>query len=367
MPNVVYLDRTFHRQKDIISLQFGKDQDLMLVVKHDLCAVWSETRQFWYLEYSKETVTRIESILGNQTIIDRSELDVKEKRTRHFMANIELPVEHLHRLERFEKWLATKRYSPSTIGTYVSMVIFFCKYLVIKNIGEVDPTVVSRFNYDFIVKPGKSISYQNQAINAIKQFLLYCDIEIEIKDLKRPKKEKKLPVILSLEEARRIIECAGSLKHKALLGLIYSGGFRIGEALNLKMSDIDSDRMLIHIRNAKGKKDRYTLLSKKVLAILREYYAVYTPKEYLFEGATGLQYSQRAAQAMLKVIAKRAGVEKRITLHSLRHSFATHLLENGTDLRYIQDLLGHNSPKTTMIYTHVSQAHVQNIINPFDI
>ena len=339
----------------------------MLLIKHDLKAIWSESRQFWYLHHSKEAIRKIEMVLGNQAIIDKSALESKEMRTRHFMAHIQLPIEHTNRIGRFEKWLATKRYSPSTIGTYVGMVVFFCKYLVIKNIGEVDPMVVSRFNYDFIVKPGKSISYQNQAINAIKQFLSYCEIEIEIKDLKRPKKEKKLPVILSLEEARRIIECAGSLKHKALLGLIYSGGFRIGEALNLKMSDIDSERMLIHIRNAKGKKDRYTLLSKKVLTILREYYAVYTPKEYLFEGQTGLQYSPRAAQAMLKVIAKRAGVEKPITLHSLRHSFATHLLENGTDLRYIQDLLGHNSPKTTMIYTHVSQAHVQNIINPFDL
>ena len=135
----------------------------------------------------------------------------------------------------------------------------------------------------------------------------------------------------------------------------------------MKITDIDSKRMLIHVKNAKGKKDRYTILSTKVLVLLREYYTIYKPKTYLFEGEYGKQYSSRSAQSVLQQSAKKAGITKQISLHTLRHSFATHLLESGTDLRYIQDLLGHSSPKTTMIYTHVTSTSLKKIINPFDM
>src|SRR5690606_25318342 len=140
-----------------------------------------------------------------------------------------------------------------------------------------------------------------------------------------------------------------------LLALIYSSGLRIGEALSLKLTDIDSKRMLIHIKSAKGKKDRYTLLSESFLEQLRDYYRHYKPKDFLFEGQEGQQYSTASSQKMFKQTIKRCNINKHVTLHTLRHSFATHLLESGTDLRYIQSLLGHNSPKTTMIYTHVSE------------
>lgn len=178
---------------------------------------------------------------------------------------------------------------------------------------------------------------------------------------------------MSKEETFRLIELTNNLKHKTLLALIYSSGLRISEALNMKIIDIDSQRMLIHVKNAKGKKDRYTLLSTKVLGLLREYYAIYKPKTFLFEGKYGGQYSSssssrsRSAQTVIQQSAAKAGITKYISLHTLRHSFATHLLENGTDLRYIQDLLGHSSPKTTMIYTHVSSTSLKNIINPFDM
>jgi integrase/recombinase XerD len=176
-----------------------------------------------------------------------------------------------------------------------------------------------------------------------------------------------LPNVLSKEEVLKIIDSTENIKHKTLLALIYSAGLRISEALSMKPKDIDSVRMLIHVKNAKGKKDRYTLLSEKVLTLLREYYLVYKPKEFLFEGQFGGMYSSRSAQIILKHAAKKALIKKTITLHTLRHSFATHLLESGTDLRYIQELLGHSSPKTTMIYTHVSNNSLKKIKNPFDV
>jgi len=151
------------------------------------------------------------------------------------------------------------------------------------------------------------------------------------------------------------------------LSLVYSSGLRIGEAISLKISDIDSDRMLIHVKKAKGNKDRYTLLSPVFLELLRTYYKAYKPKLYLFEGQDGGSYTASSAQQVLKKSVLQSGIRgKRITLHTLRHSFATHLLESGTDIRYIQSLLGHSSPKTTMIYTHVSENRLQNIKNPFD-
>ncbi|MFV0566527.1 MAG: tyrosine-type recombinase/integrase [Flavobacteriaceae bacterium] len=194
----------------------------------------------------------------------------------------------------------------------------------------------------------------------------YTNASIETLNIERPKKEKKLPVVLSTDEVKQLLNANRNLKHKTLLCLIYSAGLRIGEAINLKASDIDSKRMLIFIRSAKGKKDRYTILSESFLTMLRDYYRTYRPKDYLFEGQDGGQYTASSAQKILKRAAWRIGLKKPITLHSLRHSFATHLLENGTDIRYIQTLLGHNSPKTTMIYTHVTEPSLRKIKNPFD-
>jgi site-specific recombinase XerD len=183
----------------------------------------------------------------------------------------------------------------------------------------------------------------------------------------RPLKEKKLPNVLSQEEVLRIFECVDNLKHKTLLMLIYSAGLRVGEGVKLKISDIDSNRKMIHIHDAKGRKDRYTLLSDAVLVMLREYYKEYRPKEYLFEGAAGRKHlSERSVEHVFERAVKAARIVKPISLHGLRHSFATHLLESGVDLRYIQELLGHNSSKTTEIYTHVSKRQIEKIINPLD-
>jgi site-specific recombinase XerD len=156
------------------------------------------------------------------------------------------------------------------------------------------------------------------------------------------------------------------LKHKTILSLIYSAVLRISEALTLKPKDIDSKRMLIHVKNAKGKKDRYTLLSDKILLLLRAYYSIYRPKEFLFEGQNGGQYSSRSAQAVLKEAVKKAGILKQVSLHTLRHSFATHLLQNGYDIRTVQELLGHKDVRTTMIYTHVLARGGRGVRSPLD-
>lgn len=362
----IILDKTVHRGSEVIVLRFEHDRALELVLYYELMAIWSRTRKFWYVEHTPENLEKIRTVLSKIATIDESRLTHKTKRDVTNMVDISLSQEQLSLLSRFKRWLTGKRYSTSTVTTYVNIVLFFLKYVTKKHNAEMTTRTVECFNYDFIASAGKSVSYQNQAITALKKYFEYIAIDVPF-ELERPKREKKLPVILSMDEVKRIISAASNLKHKVLLSLIYSGGFRVSEVLSLRPTDIDQQRMLVHVRSAKGKKDRYTLLSARALAMLQEYLDVYQPQEYLFEGKLRQQYSPRAAQEVLKLSARRAGIQKNISLHSLRHSFATHLLENGTDIRYIQTLLGHQSPKTTMIYTHVTHASIRNIRSPLDI
>lgn len=173
--------------------------------------------------------------------------------------------------------------------------------------------------------------------------------------------------MLSKEDVKEILNAPINIKHKAMLSLIYACGLRCGELLSLKLNDIDSDRMILHIKNAKGKKDRIVPLSEKIVALLRDYYKAAKPKLFLFEGQVkGTRYDERSLQNVLKQSVAKTSITKPVTLHWLRHSYATHLLENGTDLRYIQELLGHKSSKTTEIYTHVSTKSIRQIKSPFD-
>lgn len=172
---------------------------------------------------------------------------------------------------------------------------------------------------------------------------------------------------MSKEEVKLILEAHGNIKHKAMLSLIYSCGLRRSELLNLKLKDIDSKRGLVIIRKGKGRKDRVTPLSEKVLILLRDYFKAHQPKEWLFEGQSGIgQYDGTSLGSVLKQALEKAKINKPVTLHWLRHSYATHLLEAGTDLRYIQEILGHSRSTTTEIYTHVSTKSIQKVISPFD-
>jgi integrase/recombinase XerD len=224
------------------------------------------------------------------------------------------------------------------------------------------------YNNDYIIKHNLSSSYQNQIVNALKlYFRAVQDKIIDIEKVHRPKRAKVLPNVLSKEEVKMILEAHSNIKHKTMLSLIYSCGLRCGELIALQPVHIDSKRNIVFIKNAKGKKDRIVPLNPKILEMLRDYYKIYKPKEYLFEGqVAGTQYSEKSLQSILKQALQKAGSTKPVTLHWLRHSYATHLLESGTDLRYIQELLGHNSSRTTEIYTHVSTKSIQQIKSPFD-
>ena len=218
-----------------------------------------------------------------------------------------------------------------------------------------------------VIKLNEKYHYQNQSINAIKFYYeRVLGGKRKIYLVERPKREKVLPVVLNEEEIISTIRQVKNIKHKAIILLIYSSGLRLSELLNLRIRDIDSKRMQVFVSQSKGRKDRYTLLSKKALTVLRQYVKEYKPKEWLFEGEKGQQYSESSVQTIVKDAFRKAGITKRASTHTLRHCFGTHLLETGTDLRYIQALMGHESSKTTEIYTHITTKGFDQIKNPLD-
>jgi len=336
-----------HKGTPRIAVFFEKDATLISRIKTFEDALWSASKRYWHLP------------------------DTEQNRL-HFklpLAHTLLPnAEGIASIETFKRYMLSKRYSPNTINTYCEALksfLIFCNTKAVRDITNVD---VILYNNNYILKHNLSSSYQNQIVNAIKlYFKIVKETAIEIDKIHRPRREKALPNVLSKEEVKQIITAPTNLKHKTMLSLIYSCGLRCGELLALQPHHIDSKRNIVLLKNSKGKKDRIVPLSPKILEILREYYKVYKPKTYLFEGQKeGAPYDARSIQLVLKQALYKTAIKKPVTLHWLRHSYATHLLESGTDLRYIQELLGHNSSKTTEIYTHVSTKNIQQIKSPFD-
>lgn len=270
-------------------------------------------------------------------------------------------------LDKYVKTLALKAYSPSTMNHYRQE---FQKLLML--LGEMDVASltteqVKSYLLWLITKKGYGESHANTAVNAIKFYFEKVLLQPRVVyDLPRPKKPLVLPKVMGKESITRIIQSMDNLKHQAMLMLAYAAGLRVSEIVALKLTDIDSDRMCINIRRAKGKKDRVVALSPVLLDHLRDYFRAYRPKEWLFEGQGGGQYSVRSVQQVFKDAKALAGVKTPGGIHTMRHSFATHLLESGTDIRFIKDLLGHNSLGTTLRYTHVSLKQITLIKSPLD-
>lgn len=269
-------------------------------------------------------------------------------------------------LKEYDQLLKLKNYSLSTRKSYCHCFEKFLNHFKGRDINELTKDQVM----DYLLyesEKGISAVYQNQIINAIKfHYEKVLGRRKEFYNLPRAKRPFKLPTVFSEEEIVTLLAQVSNFKHKCILFLIYSAGLRISEAVNMHIMDIDSERNMILVRGGKGKKDRTTLLSKKLLEMLRQYYKTYKPKEYLFEGETGGKYSVTSIQKVFNRALAASKINKKATVHSLRHSFATHLLERGTDLRYIQELLGHNSSKTTEIYTHITKKGMDKIESPLD-
>jgi site-specific recombinase XerD len=268
--------------------------------------------------------------------------------------------------EDLRKELLSRKYSYKTVKGYLYYNRDFLNFIG-KTPANINDSDIKDYLFYLAEEKQSATSTLNQAINALKFYYGTMLKKKFVYEVKRPRKDKKLPIVLSKEEVAKILSSVDNIKHKAILMLVYSAGLRVGEVVKLKVEDIDSKRMLIHIKGSKGRKDRYTLLSEKALNILREYWKRYKSAKWLFEGAKAGRYlSTRTVQVIFEHAKEKAGIKKDVTVHSLRHSFATHLLEGGTDLRYIQELLGHAHSKTTEIYTHVSTKSIGKIKSPLD-
>lgn len=271
-------------------------------------------------------------------------------------------------LAHFKNYLKSQRYSPNTIKTYTDALGVFFQFHSNKAPEQLEIEDIIHFNTGYILRKNLSVSYQNQVINAIKLFYRNrFNRVMDLNNIQRPRREKRLPNVLSKQEVKAILEAPTNLKHRAMLSLIYACGLRRSELLNLTLKDVLSDRNLLFIRQSKGKKDRVVPISHKTIEMLRDYYKAFKPKTWLFEGQIpNTKYSEKSLKNVLKQSLTKAKITKKVTLHWLRHSYATHLLESGTDLRYIQELLGHSSSRTTEIYTHVSTKSLQQIRSPFE-
>ena len=326
---------------------------------------WNAYEHCWEVPVNGKSMSELKLIAQRNGLMYRYEVHnkqvVKPRIPRSSFTNYRnCPAEYIAKLKEL-------RYSQNTLDTYKHMFEEFINYYNDMEIDAITDGMIVDFLRYLVNERNISGSYQNQSINAIKfYFERVKGGARKIYSIERPRKEKFLPEVLSEEEVVQLLNATENLKHKAILMTIYSGGLRISELLNLRIKDIDSNRMQIRVVQAKGKKDRYTLLGEKTLKILRKYVLEYKPKEWLFEGMNGDNYSKKSVQKFLKNAVEKVGIKKRVTIHTLRHSFATHLLEAGTDIRYIQSLLGHSSGKTTEIYTHITTKGFEQIKSPLD-
>lgn len=351
-----------------IGLQFRANRDLQEKVNLLPKVDWSENYQMYFLPNSRENLQLIYKIfkgvawiIGNYFFHNKPLANKINKAS--FKRETDVKFGRRTQLcpDSFLEKLEIKKYAPNTAKIYISCFEAFMRFYPNTRLDKIDENDIRNYLLHLIRK-GSSDSYVNQAINSIK---FYYEIVLGMPNrfysIERPRKSKKLPEVLSVVEVQNLLAEIKNIKHKCIVGLLYGSGLRRSEVLALRPEDIDSNRMLVRVNRGKGNKDRYTILSATLLKDLRNYYKRYQPQSFLFESPNGGSYSPTSVVRIVSRVAIKAGIKRRVTPHMLRHSFATHLLDRGTDLRKIQVLLGHNSSKTTEIYTHVAENSFKDI------
>ncbi|WP_025740140.1 tyrosine-type recombinase/integrase [Aquimarina pacifica] len=357
----------------MIGIQFYPDKVIQALIKELPNPKWSKEFSMVYIINTKENLAKVfekfrgvawingNSFFKEKPIRNNQPVDINWYRSRPKTTSYKyVPEAYLIKLE-------LKRYALNTCKTYIIQFEKFINHYCDKDIVALSEEEIRSYLQHLISK-NKSNSYLNQAINSIKFYYeVVMGMPNRFYSIERPRKQQQLPKVVSKEEIITMLKHTNNIKHRCIIGLLYSAGLRRSELLNLQLTDIDSKRMLIFIKNAKNNKDRYSLLSQTILKDLRIYYKQWKPKEYLFEGALGGRYSAESVAKIVRRASTKSGILRKITPQMLRHSFATHLLEDGTDIRYIQTLLGHNSTKTTEIYTQVALNNFKSIRNPLDL
>ena len=379
-----------HRNQECIGIFFTHNNALNIEVKKIPAVKWSQTNKCWYILLSKENYSLVTKAMAGKATIKNDSLKNYLQKKNKIAATAPLPkkstqpakvilptaaiwqtsADNLTALEQFIQHLKLKAYSPSTIRTYRNEFLQLLQILKNKPIQNLTAEDLKRYMVYAMEKEGISENTAHSRLNALKfYFEQVLGREKFFWEIPRPKKPQQLPKLLNEDEIRRLFNALTNKKHKAMLFTAYSAGLRVSEIVHLKIADIDSSRMQILIENGKGKKDRYVNLSPVLLDILRSYMSSCKPRPvyYLFEPESESEaYPTRTVQQIFTNAKNKAGIRKEIGIHSLRHSFATHLLDKGIDIKYIKDLLGHFDIKTTERYLHVSKKQLVNIVSPFD-
>lgn len=341
-----------HNGRRVIWVQFERNQEMITYLRSQTKAHWSASEKAWYVTDNKyyRDLFHLEPAIVGKEVLNKIHM-------------VNLPA-----FRRFQEQLKLKGYSENTLRTYS---LEFAQLLYVLKSYNVEQLTPERLRAYFLYcKETLKLSESeiHSRINAVKfyfeQVLHRPKMFI---DIPRPKKKLTLPKMLNKREVQKILSVTENKKHRLILQLCYGMGLRVSEVVSLKLTDIDSQTMLVRVEQGKGKKDRITVLPESVLDEMRAYYLEYRPKVYLFEGQYGGKYSIRSVQAVFKTAMKKAGIKKQIGIHGLRHSYATHLLEMGTDIRFIQELLGHHSIRTTEIYTHITDISKSKIKSPLDL
>lgn len=363
---VITLKPKYYNKAEQILICFDYNWTIINLVRTIPGRKWSQNLQNWYVKRSSEALKTIRHILQNYTVDDSEVINSVPIIIEHHTSLLTKNQRSL--LNNFYKYLKGKRYSESTIYTYTFLTADLIAYYYKIPTIEITNRHIELYIEDVYIKRKYSISKQRQLISGLKAFkTFYPEAEFDALELIRPAKDRILPTVLSKEEVICLIQVTKNLKHRAIIAIIYSCGLRISELINLELRHIDINRRQIFIKNAKGRKDRYVIIAESFLPLLHNYIRTYEPNRYFVEGHNQKQYSAESVRQFLRRSCKLAKIRKHVTPHTLRHSYATHLLENGIDLRYIQELLGHAKPETTMIYTHVAKKDLLMIKSPLDI
>ena len=364
----VNIKRGYYKNQDLIFVYFKYNDQLISAIKRTKVFNWSVSKRCWHtpftdhhLELTNQIFDSIAIITIDQSIYKLpSQSPVKKKRV--------ISEKNKEIIRAYVSYLRGKCYSESTIKTYFFFIADFFDFINLVPLEELTNRHVELFIENVFIPRHYSISTHRQFTSAMKLFVnFYPDSKIDNFTLDRPKRSHLLPTVLSNEEIINILRCTKNLKHRAIIAIIYSAGLRISELINLQLTHIDIQRRQLIIKNSKGRKDRNIILAKSCIPLMLNYLNTYKPEVFFAEGKPSEKYSSESVRAFLKRSCKAANIKKKVTPHTLRHSYATHLLENGIDLRYIQELLGHAKPETTMIYTHVSKKDLLRIESPLDV
>ena len=379
-------ERSFHKNENRVVLRFPYNAQLISLIKEMEDARWSSGMKYWHIKDNPDIIKILLEKFRGKAYIDYSELksgfrEVQDKKASVTGLNKSDPrgrisieaFPHLTErgikdIERYRGWMEAHRYPPTTVQTYCAMMTKFLRFVSPKEAEACDSDDLLRLINEYILPNRLSFSFQNQMISSVKKFYSHIyKTGMDPGKIERPRGWRRLPNVLSKEDIKKMLGGITNDKHRVMLSLIYACGLRRSELLNLRPDDIERSRGLLRIRQAKGYKDRIVPLSLRTIEMVDNYLQRYKPVNYLFEGQTaGEQYTASSLEKVLKRACSKAGLKSEVSLHWLRHSYATHLLESGTDLRYIQELLGHSSSRTTEIYTHVTDKSIQKIRSPFD-